>query len=736
MIKKKKLFDTIFFAAFIFFIHSIIIYYQTNLPPFMVSDYDYHWNSLRTASSILNIKESLLNFDFPALDYYKNFGHNSLFQVIPTLNPIYLFIFITDVENVLLIQKITENFIAMLGVYFLFRKVSNDSLKIISLALIYVSFGYFLNPIVFLTKDFFYLPFFLFFLYEFLEKKSIGLFVYLIILNLVSNWSGILLYPTISFFFTIFFFKKNYVKLFCFPILIFISLPLLWLPIVSEIIFFSNSNTTVDNVSPIGIFENLIPSIFYLYNSGIDSFFHPYNGTIGPLYIPIFVYLISIYFFLKFNEIRKYYYILIIFVVFYFIYFLFFSTLFNPMKIRHHLTLIPYIILLFFYMSILKFNKKISNKFIFIIFILDFLLFFIVSFREGTDFIYQEQNFIKINSFFNLKSSYLFPIINSLILIFLIKRNSNILSLITIFFLSVFHLSTHSSWLNKFESRAQLVGDNFKDYYRLYEECSNKVIKKDYNSLILLNSNSRLNDKFIMISNLNKKNKIRVFPEYEETNSSLYGLVHAILRKDENLNFKNLLNKDLKNYSKASNLGYFQMKEIVPEKISLLKRLGVSHIVSDIEITGLDENLVKKCINFDDQILIYEINKSPNIAFLSRYKLQSNISDEIFFNKNNFKTIKLKNISNNINLNFHNSLKFNYLYILINKSKHHKLKINNKNMEFLNIDAFDDFIVVDLNPLNKEKIENININIEYDITYLYIIVLLYFSSVFFLRKFY
>ena len=195
-------------------------------------------------------------------------------------------------------------------------------------------------------------------------------------------------------------------------------------------------------------------------------------------------------------------------------------------------------------------------------------------------------------------------------------------------------------------------------------------------------------------------------------------------------------NKDLINYSKSSNLGYFQIKEITPEKISLLKRLGVSHVVSDIEIAGLDENLVNKCINTEDKIIIYEITNSPSIAFLSRYKLQSNISDKIFFNENNYKTIQLKNISNNINLNLVNSKKLNYLYILINKSNHHKLKINNKNKEFLNKDAFDDFIVVDLDPFNKRKIENININIEYDITYLYIIVLLYIISVFFLRKFY
>ena len=63
------------------------------------------------ASTFLNFKYNLSNFEFPLFDYFKNYGHNSTFQVIPSLNPIYFLSFMTDVENVITIQKILENFI-------------------------------------------------------------------------------------------------------------------------------------------------------------------------------------------------------------------------------------------------------------------------------------------------------------------------------------------------------------------------------------------------------------------------------------------------------------------------------------------------------------------------------------------------------------------------------------------------------------------------------------------------
>ena len=84
--KYKRFLYVFTYPVLIFLIYSILFNFQINFSVFQVSDYDWHWNTARTASSILNFKYNLSNFEFPLFDYFKNYGHNSTFQVIPSLN--------------------------------------------------------------------------------------------------------------------------------------------------------------------------------------------------------------------------------------------------------------------------------------------------------------------------------------------------------------------------------------------------------------------------------------------------------------------------------------------------------------------------------------------------------------------------------------------------------------------------------------------------------------------------
>ena len=138
------------------------------------------------------------------------------------------------------------------------------------------------------------------------------------------------------------------------------------------------------------------------------------------------------------------------------------------MKIRHHITMIPYFVVIFNFVLLIYLRKYLISKyFILTIFIFDLVLFGLISIFENNNFFYEEQNKIKIFQFFNLKISYIFPFLNILILISILyvnhlKKYKRILLVSILMFL---HISAHSSWLNKFESRSNIISKNYINYF-------------------------------------------------------------------------------------------------------------------------------------------------------------------------------------------------------------------------------------------------------------------------------
>ena len=745
--RSKKLTHGFIIPCLILLLYAIIFNYQINFPVFQVSDYDYHWNTARTASSILNFKYNLSNFQFPLFDYFKNYGHNSTFQVIPTLNPIYILSYFTDVENVITIQKILENFIAMFGLYLFLLKFSKNTSLILCFSIIYISFSYNLSALIYLNKDFFYFPLFLFFLYNFLDKgKVTPLILYLILLNFVSNWAAILTYPTISFFIYLVLNKNKFLSSIFFSLVIFLSLPLVWLPVIFEISANSNSEINTFNINffldfLFSFLNNFYDSVIYFFKGGGDSFLHPYSGTVGPLYIPIFFYF-SILFLLikKFNNIflRNQIIIFFIFIFIYFFYFFVFSEIFHPMKIRHHLSLIPNFVLILNFILIIYFKKEFNNKyFILSVFFVDLLIFIFISSFENINFFYEEQNKIKIFQFINLKISYIFPFLNILILLSILYVNhlKKYKRILLVSILMLLHISAHSSWLNKFESRSNIISKNYINYFNFLDNCT-QYINKSENFNILINSDKRLNSNLILLSNLNKKLNFRIFPEYEETNSALVGYIHNLITRVDGINEINeqnyfaLLNKDhVKKFSKASSLGYFEMKNISYGKINFLGRIGINKIFSDIKINGAEHLLEKECINDNQELFIYNLDFSSNFAFLTNYKLDENIKNNLFYNKENYKKIPIKKMKNSIKFNLKNEdSKFKYLYLLVAKKSGHILEVNGKSMKFSNDNTLDNFLSLDLSQLEDHK--DYEIIIKYSMKYIYFsLFLIIFSAI-------
>ena len=686
-------------------------------------------------SGILNFKYNILNWNFPLVDTYKNYGHNSLYQVVPTLNPINFLIFFTNVKSVLEFQLIFENFIAMMGLYLFLSNFTKNKILLICFSIFYVSVAWNFSSIRFFSKEFYYLPFFLFFFHNFLINKSNNLIYYLIFLNFVTNWAAILFFPTVSFFlYIIYNNNKKIFTAFLFSLLIFFLLPMLWLPIIFEN-FQSTSSIPGNNFSLISFFSsflsNFMDSIEYLLSSGIDSFAHPYNGTLGPLYIPLFFYGLITYYFIylfKFDNYRKYFLYFFLFIIIYFIYFFIFSELFYPMKIRHHILMIPPMIMIISFLLIIKFYNLVSNKILLLFLLFDIIVFGLLSFYEPTKFIHNDPNFIKLNYFFDFKASYALPISNFLIIFIIIKNiRWNIKYLYFILILLIFiQVSLHNAWLNKFDHRAVKLTNKYENYHLQFKDC---LGNQDLNSqTILLNSKDRLNDNFILLSNLNKEMNYRVIPEYEETNSTIFGYLHALINDQGDNLLSSLSLNDYNKFSDASNLGYFEIKKITQKKIDFLSRIGVNKIISDIKILGAEKLLVNKCENSKNNIYLYDlVNPSSNV-FLSNFKLENTISNSEFFNSQNYKSINIKKIKNNLEISLNNNdLEYKYLYILAAKTPSHKLKINRKIELFLNETVLDKFIVVDLSKIKKDN-AIINIYISQNIL-IVATIFLFFSSI-------
>lgn len=753
--KSKKLTYGLTIPCLILLLYVIVFNYQINFPIFQVSDYDYHWITARTASSILNFKYSLTNLEFPLIDYFKNYGHDSTFQIIATLNPIYFLSFVTSVENVIFIQRIFENFLAMLGIYLFLLKFSKNTTLILCFSIIYISFSYNLSALIYLNKDFFYFPLFLFFLYNFINKGKVTPFIlYLILLNFVSNWVAILTYPTITFFIYFALNKNKFFRSVIFSILIFLSLPLIWVPVLFASLSTYGSEISGYDANSLLIFlssflNNFTASFLYFIKGGGDSFLHPYSGTVGPLYIPIFFYF-SILFFLikKFNNIflRNQIIIFFIFIFIYFFYFFIFSEFFHPMKIRHHLNLIPSFVLILNFMLIIYFRKELNNKyFILSVFFVDLVIFIFISSFENINFFYKEQNKVELSNLLNLKASYLFPFLNILILILIIKSNF-IRKYVKVFLMSLLmltHISTHSSWLNKFESRSNEISNKFINYYEFFNDCT-AYFNKDKKINILLNSKNRLDDNFILLSNLNKKLNLRIFPEYEETNSALVGYLHYLIVRDEMFEASNkenyfaYLNKNkLKTFSKASSLGYFEMKSLSEKKIEFLGRIGINKIISNVNISGAEHLEEQRCEDKNMSLFIYNINLSSDFAFLSNYKLDAQVPNILFYNHKNYKPININKIKNSINLNLNEEdLKFNYLYLMVSKKPNLTLKADGILQEFSNKEALDSFLSIELNQFENDLKKEIIIKHSYKIIY-FCLFLMFFSTIllFIFRKY-
>ena len=101
--------------------------------------------------------------------------------------------------------------------------------------------------------------------------------------------------------------------------------------------------------------NNFYDSVIYFINGGVILLFI-HRGTVGPLYIPFFFFFFN--FFLLLNQFKdkmnNYIIIFISFIIIYFSYYFIFSEVFHPMKIRHHITMIPYFRIFNLFINIFK----------------------------------------------------------------------------------------------------------------------------------------------------------------------------------------------------------------------------------------------------------------------------------------------------------------------------------------------------------------------------------------------
>ena len=69
-------------------------------------------------------------------------------------------------------------------------------------------------------------------------------------------------------------------------------------------------------------------------------------------------------------------------------------------------------------------------------------------------------------------------------------------------------------------------------------------------------------------------------------------------------------------------------------------------------------------------MFIYNLDFSSNFAFLSNYKLDENIKNNLFYKRENYKKIPIKKMKNSVKLNLNNEdLKFKYMYLLVAKNQ-------------------------------------------------------------------
>ena len=714
-------------AYSIFFFYSLFLNFQINLPIFQVVEYDYHWNSSRTASAILNLKYSFLNFDFPFFDYFKNFSHYTLFQVIPTLSPIYFLIFLFDVDFVLKSQLIIEPFIGMVGIYLIFRSTTKNIYLPLIFSIFYMSLGHNLSNIKFLIKDYYYLPLFIYYVISFFKKKNCFLLFYLVLLNFVSNWSSILLYPTISFFLYLILLDKkenNILKSFLFSILIFLSLSLVWLPLITEILdkgtgFYRQIfNPSLINFKVFDHSAGVFNNFFFLFKSGIDGFLHPYYGTIGPLYIPSYIYGLILYFyFIGAKKEKKIIILLFIFVLVFFCYFFIFSEFLKPQKIRQHLTLIPPIFVIIFFYSFIKIKKKLNLKILIPLAVIDFSIFIFVSFYEPFHFTYNQPNKIDFTFFIERKISILIPFLNFIFffILFKFKNRFNFFPFFFLIFFSFVLLSAQNAWLNKFKARSIFVTNDYKIIYHELNNCIEKNFIQD--GILLFNSHQKLNADFVLMTTLNKKNNIKILPEYEETNSKIFSIIHEVIARGIPLSSIEDHSEIIEKYEKTkqTNLSYFTIKSLNQDQIDLLSRIGINKIISTTELLINKNYLVNTCNVLDRNFFLYNFPTYSSILFLSNYRIDEKVSNKEFFSQDNYKKIDINNLKNNLNLNLSKDLKnFKYLYFLSQKKHGHKVFVDDEEIEFLDTKSiFDSFIILDLKQIKSSK-DYININIKYD----------------------
>ena len=468
--------------------------------------------------------------------------------------------------------------------------------------------------------------------------------------------------------------------------------------------------------------------------SGIDGFLHPYNGTIGPLYVSSILYTYIFLSYFKLNKENKKIYLAFAFLnIIFLLYFFIFSEFLYPQKIRQHLTIIPPLTIIFFSYYYLDQIKKIKLNLIYLPIIIDFFIFIILSFYEKPNFFIQEPNKINFFIFFHEKISYYFPILHLIFFLNLFKYKDkiNFNHFIVMIFAIFVLLSAQNSWLNKFENRAVKVTPKYEKIYKALSKCIYE--DKDNSGIILFNSKKRLNDEFIMMTNLNKVFNFSVIPEYEETNSAIYSYIHDQIEKGKGI--KNIDNgiENISKYKRSSNLGYFTIDNISKDQLEFLNRVGVNKIVSEKKIKIDSNHLYSKCSLANKIYYIYIFEKFSPKVFLSNFKMNSKIKNSIFYSKNNFKKIDINKIRNNINFNLHEEdLKFKYLYIMSQRKNFHNAYIDNKKINFSDTHGiFSKFIVIDL---EKYKNKNIKIDIVYETKLLFFAILSFIIYSFILLK--
>ena len=116
------------------------------------------------------------------------------------------------------------------------------------------------------------------------------------------------------------------------------------------------------------------------------------------------------------------------------------------------------------------------------------------------------------------------------------------------------------------------------------------------------------------------------------------------------------------------------------------------------------------------------------MLFLSNYKLDENIKNNLFYKRENYKKIPIKKMKNSVKLNLNNEdLKFKYMYLLVTKKSGHILKVNGKSLKFSNANTLDHFLSFDLSQLEDYK--NYEIIIKYNMKYIYFSLFLIIFSV-------